>query len=171
MRVVCPFVPGFLHPLTSAALGLFAPQAEHVDVSANPSAYWRLLRRLWGEGVGWVNVEHDIEIRSDTIPQFEVCDRPWCVAPYNGGGIGQPGDPLLYESLGCARFSADLLGAVPDLMDRVGGHTDTLASKDWRRLDTLVAHHLRTAGVDCHVQAPVAHHHVYGGRCACGGTH
>lgn len=168
MRVVCPFTPGKRSLLTVGALARFAPDALYVNVAANPSAYWELLAELWRDGENFVIVEHDVEIHEGVIAGFKACREPWCLYPYFGPTLFD----VMTRSLGCTRFSSRLIETRPDLMDQVGGHTDNLAQKDWRRLDTLVCHYLGLAGHEPHVhEPPVLHHHVYDGRCACGTEH
>jgi hypothetical protein len=113
----------------------------------DPAAYHRLLAKLWSEGIGFLNIEHDVAIHSEVIPQLEACPEPWCLFPYSGGTA------LLYEGLGCVRFSTKLLRALPDVVA-------TLDCTMWWQLDYNLAGRLRAAGYAPHVhEPPVGHFH------------
>lgn len=151
-----------LHPKTEASLRLHAPEAELVQLSGAFDAYYHFLAAEWGSGVGWLNVEQDVEIHGSVLPEASSCVEPYCVWPYEGPGVGQPGDSLLYTSLGCTRFSSALLAAMPRLM------ADLLV-RDWWRLDCHIWPALQEAGWEPHLHWPaVTHHHIYGRRCSCG---
>lgn len=171
MRVICPYTT--IHPLTEAALTASAPSCERIWVGGSDYAYWQLLADLWAAGESFTIVEHDIEIGRGTLPAFEGCGELWCTFPYNGPAFGDGSDPLLYGSLGCTRFSAVLLAAVPEMMQLVGSIADGVPAGDWRRNDCLLLGHLRQAGFEPHVHWPaVAHHHMYPPYgCACGADH
>lgn len=169
MRIVCPYTlasdPGMergLHPLCEAALAAHAPDAEMLYLGTRHDSYRDLLADLWAAGDSFLLIEHDVEIHDRVIPELDACPEPWCSFPYP---VGSP-DGMIDSSLGCTRFTADLLAAVPDMIDR-------LPVRDWRRLDCELAPRLRQAGFVPHVHHPaVKHHHVYpapgGNRCACG---
>lgn len=169
MRIVVPYTlasdPGVergLHPLCERALARYAPEAEMFDLGNRPDAYHELLCEVWAAGEAFLVVEHDVEIHADVVPELEACPEPWCLYPY---GIGFPPRPCDC-ALGCTRFSADLIAAVPDLMR-------SLPCRDWRRQDCEISPRLRRDGFTPHVHVPpVRHHHVYPGPggpgCACG---
>jgi hypothetical protein len=133
--VICPYTPARLNRHTVAALEKYAPNARFVDVSGDPKDYYKLLAASWAEGKGFLVVEHDVEIHEDVIPQLEACTEPWCVFGYRAPDViteallsrtARP-DPetivrLLgrqfnvgwrYATLGCARFSGELLRELP----------------------------------------------------------
>lgn len=155
-----------LHPLAREGLLRHAPDAELVRLSRAHDAYYAFLAEEWASGVGFLNVEQDIELHADVLPQLEACDEPYCVFPYSGPlPIGPPGDPLLYNSLGCTRFSTDLLLTHPNLVAE-------LPVRDWRRLDCHIWPALHAAGHAPHFHWPVVkHHHVYSNGCSCGEVH
>lgn len=159
MKVVVPYVD--LHPLTLAALQRYAPDADLADIGKAYDAFWRFLAQLWDEGEGFLLVEHDIEIHAEVIPQLEGCPESWCVFPFPGAG-----GALLYGSLGCTRFSTELIAKVPNLMK-------DLCVRDWRRLDSEITPALERAGCTRHYhEPPVPHHHYRPERhqCDCGAS-
>ncbi len=159
MRVVCPYVEPKLHPLTLAALKRYAPDADLVDLGLAWDAYYLFLAQLWDEGEGFLIVEEDIEIHADVIPQLEACPEPWCLFGFPGAG-----GALLHGSLGCTRFSTELIAAVPDLMSK-------LPVRDWKRLDSEILPALLKRGYEQHIhEPPVPHHHYRPERrlCDCG---
>lgn len=122
---------------------------------------------MWEDGESFLNIEHDIEVHSEVFAQLLGCERcgmpaceePWCVFPFPGAGGG-----LLFRSLGCTRFGAEMMKAVPDLFS-------TLPVRDWRRLDTEIAYTLEQKGFHPHFHwPPVPHHHYRPERnqCDCG---
>jgi hypothetical protein len=140
---------------------------------ARDDAYWSLMCDVWAEGRSTLIVEHDVEIHSGVIPSLLVCREPWCVYPYNGPGVGQGGDPLLYRSLGCTRFSSAVMRDLPALVrDSARPDAVGVAMNSWRRLDIWIGDRMRDAGIEVHTHwPPVDHHHVYDGGCACGRFH
>lgn len=170
MRIICPFVRGDengvergLHPLTERALAQYAPDAEMHYLGTRHDAYRELLEEVWRDGEAFVIVEHDVEIAEGVIPDFEACPEPWCARPYV---VGSDPNGFIEASLGCTRFSAELIAAVPDAISG-------LPVRDWRRIDCELSPRLRQAGYAPHVHLPaVLHHHRYptggGWRCACG---
>lgn len=158
-----------IHPLAAAAFERYCPDGELADVSASNESYWQLLERLWRGGESFGIVEHDIEVTADAIAQAETCACPWGVSPYGG-----PGSAVLDQSLGCTRFSAQLLLAEPDAMSEVGSIDDAgpaVPLRDWRRIDARLYGVLRQREYLPCIHAGVRHHHVYQGTCACGGRH
>ena len=184
LRILVPYVgrnnevsqtedwPTGVHPRTHDALTAYAPDAEWVRLTSRVDAYYDLLAGAWADGQGFLLVEQDIEIHASVVPEARTCPEPWCTWPYPGPGFaGETGDPLLYESLGCVRFSSELLAAEPDLMDEVGGVSEGMPPRDWRRLDVTIAPRLRWRGYAAHRHWPaVVHHHRYSHGCSCGGT-
>lgn len=171
MRIVYTFTPPHgdhkPSPIAREALSRFAPNAEIYELGTHPDAYYTLFCQLWSEGEGWLNIEQDIEIHEDVVPGMEACAEPWCVAAYQGAGID--GDRYLYGSLGCTRFSTDLIAAHPQFMQNIAG-------RSWQQLDAHILPGLIGLGYTQHIhKPPVQHHHVrqYGGtlRCDCWGSH
>jgi hypothetical protein len=152
-----------LNPATSAALDRFAPEAEYVDVSASDDAYHALLARLWADGEGIVNVEQDVEIHADVLPQFEACPEPWCSFPYGTPHPLRPSDPTWMASLwsaqaiGCVRWSADVLREHPDVLETIPP-----GSRAWPTLDLHICAELQRRGIagpHRHGPPPVRHWH------------
>jgi hypothetical protein len=158
VRVVCPYTS--LHPLAEQALADYAPLADCLELH-EADDYYKLLCELWAAGEAFLVVEHDIEIHEGVLPALETCPEPWCLYGYGG----PTPEHLFIGSLGCTRFSAALLTAVPALMT-------ALPVRHWQRLDCEILPALRTAGFEPHVhEPPVLHHHVYNDCCACGKEH
>ena len=134
-----------------------------MDLGKGKERYFQFFHETWRAGETFLNIEQDIEIHAAVIPSMEKCPEPWCLYPYSGAI--SPGPPisnfLLKKSLGCTRFSAELLTAHPHLLDDV-------PSRDWQRLDAEVFPRLDWLGYTPHFHWPyVLHHHVYNGVCSC----
>jgi hypothetical protein len=68
-------------------------------------------------------------------------------------------DQPLAESLGCVRFSAELVRSEPYLMDRAARWSEGgLEPGHWRHLDTAVAVVLHDLGLLAHVHGPPVVH-------------
>jgi hypothetical protein len=88
---------------TKDALLAHAPSAEFVDTSDSTLRYWEEFRKRWTGEADLVNVEHDIIIHEDVMPQFEACDSLWCVFPYPFTAR------IAYtRAMGCTKYSAEL---------------------------------------------------------------
>jgi hypothetical protein len=132
-------------------------------VGTRHDAYRELLEEVWRDGESFLVVEHDIEIRGGLPEEMDACPEPLCAAPYV---VGSDPNGFVETSLGCTRFSAELIAAVPTAISG-------LPIRDWRRIDCELSPRLRTAGYVPHAHLPaVKHHHAYpapgGKRCACG---
>lgn len=171
LRVWCPYVS--LHPDTDRALWLFMPGTGRWRLRDGLEAYhwwwsseWGTSRRL---GAALALVEQDIVPHEGVLPAFRDCPEPWCVFPYPG-----PAGVMLTRSLGCVRWSHDLLTDEPDLPDVVGrmDDGDGIGPRDWRRLDARIAVELDRRGYTPHQHTPpVGHRHHYDPQnrpCLCG---
>ena len=109
--------------------------------------YGILLKRLWGEGEGFIIVEGDIAPWPTALKHLEECNRLWCGHNYPmalGGEVG--------GSLGCTKFADDLVQTYPDI-------TLNWDETHWRYLDGAVIGSIAfRTGTECHRhQPPVAH--------------
>jgi hypothetical protein len=148
IRIVCPYVE--LRDETKRALTAYAPQTEYVDTSADPFAYWRLLKDLWGAGSDFLLVEQDIEIHAQVVPELEACPELWCAFPYELA----PDNRTLTASLGCTRFRADLMHH--QQMECIAP-----GFRHWNGLDHWLLLDLYTRGHRPHLHFPeVLHHHT-----------
>jgi hypothetical protein len=144
MRVICPFAGG-IAPETRAALNASGYPWTAADVSADDTAYTRLLGDLWAAGEPFALVEHDIVPFPGSLAGLLGCPRDWCAFPYRLGGI-------VHAGLGCTRFSAALLREYPAAV------TETLAESapvhpagHWCSLDDRLTRVLVRAGAVRHV--------------------
>lgn len=151
---------------------IFLGQGASYSDSRDATRYCQLLTRLWARAESILLVEHDIEIRRGIVREAAECPEPWCAWPYQGMGWSGPGDALIYESLGCTKFSADLMRAEPDALLVAGALSQGLQAGDWRRMDVTILSTLRERGYLPHRHwPPVLHHHKYPEGCACGKEH
>lgn len=146
MRVICPHA-GPIAPETARALDASGFPWQPADVSGSGTSYTRLLDRLWAAGEPFAVVEHDIVPHPSAPAELEACDWPWCAFAYRLGGI-------VHAGLGCVRFSAELLAAVPDAVARTWQEsTDVHPPGHWCALDDRLSRVLREAGFAQHVHA------------------
>src|SRR5690242_16929872 len=87
--------------------------AEWVDVSGDKHAYRRTLAQWWTRGETFMVLEHDVVCRPDVVEQFESCPEPWCLFSYDNMCC-EPCREAWRNMLGCTRFRAELIAAVPD---------------------------------------------------------
>lgn len=151
MRVVVPYVD--LRPEVRVAIEADGREAEYVYVGGRPEAYHELLLRLWGEGRGWVNVEHDVVVRPGAIAELEACPEPWCGFAYSLGGY-------YGGTLGCTRFSDELVAGRPGVMPALDGLPfDGTPRRYWGRLDTRLQVVLEQhEGLRMHLHWPALDH-------------
>lgn len=127
VAVVVPFVPARLEPDTVAAVG---PGARLVDVSADDTAYWRLLRDLWAARRTFILVEHDIVPAAGVLDAMRACDHDWCGAEYPVGTIWG-----VFH--GCTRYGAAVIRRNPEAVRSIPEQ-----HRGWQSLDSLVIAYL-----------------------------
>ena len=148
MRAVCPYTK-VVEPVR-AALDTHCPGWQGVDVRASDAAYHRLLSALWAQGEDFVIVEHDIEVHSDVLSQFDACPEPWCVFRY-ALGRRPDGSSVYYDvGLGCVRFRARLLAEHPRPFAGLPGY-------HWAKVDADLQAALHPLHPHLHLP-PVTHH-------------
>lgn len=123
-----------------------------VRLGRGDDAYWRFWRRVWAAGRTVIVVEHDITPTPQALADLDGCGSPWCAQPYPYMGG-------LYRGLGCTRFTAALMAAVPDLWERVAKMSDaTHPPMHWCRLDAWATRVLTGDGWRrCEHHVPVGH--------------
>jgi hypothetical protein len=94
------------------------------NVSQSPLAYWGALRSWWRKAEAFATFEHDVVVRADVVEAFESCPENWCVFPYADMCCqDETGFSPCMESwrneLGCTRFRAEIIAAVPDALDGI----------------------------------------------------
>lgn len=147
-RVVVPHTAR--HPDTTVAL---PANAEWVYVASSSNAYYAALSRWWADGDTFLVVEHDVVCRPDVIAEAAECPEPWCIWGY---------DPYCHEecreawrnALGCTRFRAELMVAVPDALSSVPP-----SGWDWHNVCDGLGNNLRAAGFTHHWHGPPVRHH------------
>ena len=159
MRLIVPTASRGLQEDTVRSLIDAGADFEIVFLEDDPGAYTRLFVEMWSAGESWINVEHDMLIHDDVVPQFEKCPELWCGFSYT---VGDP--PYRLAALGCTRFRAELMAREPGLMHVVAADgTGGLPAGDWRRMDVRIQGELQTRGYTrCEAHLPdVKHLHRY----------
>lgn len=137
MKVIFPYTR------TDAKTMLALPlDAVLVPLPSPPDdkAYGRLLAAEWALGKGFINVEHDVVLRPDTIALLTACPFQWCTwaYPFHDPALA----PLVIsDRLGCVKFSETLVQAIPDVMILAAAIQYT--GRDWMTLDRRVVAVLR----------------------------
>jgi hypothetical protein len=157
MRVIFPYTADHLQIGALKALLKYWPSAESVDVSGSDTSYWELLDYLWDEGETFSIVEHDIEVKQNSLSELAQCPELWCVVPY-GYYLGQ------FSGLGCCKFDKKLLKEFPDALTMIAawseeytgdpGHTP----KHWCRLDGWLRIFLEDRGQSLHIHGGILRH-------------
>lgn len=86
-----------------------------IDVGAGPDAYYWALREIWARGESFALLEHDVVCRPDVIEAFEADPALWITCPYDTYCHSECREAWRNQ-LGCTRFRAELIEAVPDAM-------------------------------------------------------
>ncbi len=151
LRVVYPWT--LQRPEALAALA--EHRVERFYVGGHDDAYWRLLAWLWGRGGCLLIVEQDVVVGEGCLDVLEACEWPWCCAAIPRHN---PPHELLTHSLGCVRFSAEMVQAEPDAMAEAARFTNGLPPGHWCHLDVAVYETLTRRGYVPHVHyGPVIH--------------
>lgn len=139
------------HPATVAAV---PAEAVWVDVSGHRFDYWRLLVDWWWVGVDLAIVEHDVAPHAEVWDEFAACPEPWCYFRYSNF-TDENAAAWHWGILGCTRFRAALIDAVPfaarDVEERW---------RDWHYLSTGLGVILREAGFTPHMHGVIDHHRM-----------
>lgn len=155
LRIIYPYA-GERHPLTIAGA---PPEAEWFDVSSDPHAYHRLMVDVWADAIatnrGVVVIEHDIVCRPDIIQTFATDPDPWLMFPYRSICCF-PCMESWANSMGCTRYGADMIAAVPDAVSSITKPEHL----NWANLCDGIGGNLRDAGYSHSWRyASVVHHH------------
>jgi len=112
--------------------------------------YGRMFTERWQTGSGFILVEHDVVPWPGTLRQLVACIEEFCAFEYPAGG------PIVEEprsgwcvSLGCTKFSSDLVERIP--------YDIAWQNRAWDELDGAVFATLQNEA-DLHIHyPPVAH--------------
>ena len=157
IKVVVPFTQ--IAPGVAAALNRTGYTWWPADVSASDESYWMVLDELWSAGESFIIVEHDVLVRPSSLQELENCPHPWCgfeTAYFNGNHAG----------MGCVKFTAELIQAVPNALDLVANESGIdHPPRHWCRLDAWLQWFvLPQAGQRKHLHTPaLAHWRAYDG--------
>jgi hypothetical protein len=143
-----------VHPATVEA----APaDAVWVDVSTSTDAYFAALYDIWAAGDTFALLEHDVVCRPDVIRELEECPEPWCLYGYADICHRECMDAWR-NALGCTRFRAELIQAVPDAVASIPA-----GWREWTNLCDRLGERLRAAGFTHHFHEPwVGHRRMMG---------
>ena len=131
------------------------PDAVWIDVSCSALAYHHALSEIWAAGETFAVLEHDVLCRPDVIEVFEQCPEPWCAFGY-ADICHRECMEAWRNTLGCTRFRAECMEAVPDALEGLMGE-----HQDWHNVCDGLGWSLRAAGYTHHWHFPwVEHHHM-----------
>jgi hypothetical protein len=126
--------------------------ARWVNVAASNNAYWAAMAMWWKNGEMFMVLEHDVVCRPDIIAEFDACPEPWCAFGY--ANMCHPECMEAWRNLlGCTRFRAEIIAAVPDAVTSVDPKY-----YDWHNMCDGVGNNLRAAGFTHHWHYPPAEH-------------
>lgn len=112
----------------------------------NDDRYWRMLRDLWAAGRGFFVVEQDVLVWHGAIRQMHECEasRGWCTLPTVCHGR------RITTTLGCVRFSAQLIERNPGFWDDI--------EPTWFHLDAHFSDKMGWPYIKPHTHWPMAMH-------------
>ena len=148
-----PFPVYYPHTAVLPEIAEAAPvNATWVNVAASPLSYWAAMASWWERGETFAVVEHDVVARPDVFTSFEDCPEPWCL--YGYGNMCHPACQEAWRNqLGCTRFRAEIIAAVPDAVLGMEPHL-----RDWHNMCDGVGNALRAAGYTHHWHYPAIEH-------------
>ena len=154
MRIVVPYRPRMLFRRTyeaARASGLayefveLRNRDEPVDPDRYRPTYGELLADLWRGGSGFIVLEHDVVPYEGALEAITCCPEPWCGYSYRpNGGISS-----FFCNLGCTKFAAPMVQAVPDALD---------CEHPWTVSDAYLSQALTRAGYRPHRHTPDVEH-------------
>ena len=127
--------------------------AEWIDVSESPIAYWSALCDFW-QPWNLTVVEHDVQARPDIFTEFAECSEPWCYFHYSNH-TEENAAAWHWGILGCTRFRRELIEAAPNAVNDIEPR-----HRDWHYASTALGKNLRAAGFEPHVHGVVEHHRM-----------
>lgn len=165
-RVVVPYLPGHLHRRVPWGIAKNHHTFELRKVSKAPGSYRMLLEELFADmafsGEPLVIVEHDIELRSGVLADFDACPEPWCFhaypLKYSYEECVQDAGPV-FAPFGCTRFRPALSDALASLPECFTWNS----LPDHNGLDRALSGHLAEHGYVPHRHpGEMLHWHDYG---------
>lgn len=161
MRLFIPYVYGMLEPET-AAFGQ-RHDARFVDLTDDPTGYWRLFARLWETQQPFAICEHDIVPTDAQYRELRECAAAWCAFGYERLGA-------VTYSLGFTKF--DPASLAPQLRIDLPNMTQESREKfaaygippsvdsgiDWRVVDGTVWTFLQARGYNPHRHDSLVEH-------------
>lgn len=148
MKIYLPYAEGMLQPETEYSM-IGWPGEVHKEVMPDEYAYWRMIQRLWRDGIDFCLVEQDIAPTLEQLRELEDCGELFCSFAYLRESVET-------VALGLTRVRGKLCQDYPRLLEtevpnRVSfhecdgwlysriGHTGTVV----HRHDGLVKHYRR----------------------------
>lgn len=127
-------------------------EPDPVWVGADDAAYWRLIGERWTPDADLRLVEHDIVPGPGVLAELDACPNAWCAFAY----------PYLhgdYPGLGCCRFRASVMQALPSAIERAGiAPVGSHPARHWCTLDHSLRTVLQKAGfTQCVHEGNVVH--------------
>ncbi|MBU6427631.1 MAG: hypothetical protein KGR26_01345 [Cyanobacteria bacterium REEB65] len=150
-QVYIPFTQ--IKPGVREALEATGWRWREAFVGVDDEAYWGLMSHLWERRQPFIIVEHDVIVRPDTFDELSECsESPWCAFPI----------PYLqgqYAGMGCVRFGAEIMNAVPDALKKVAEmKNDRHEPKHWCTVDGFLRVVLHNARMTQHEHLPALGH-------------
>jgi hypothetical protein len=127
--------------------------AEWINVSESPIAYWSALCDYW-QPWNLTVVEHDVQARPNIFAEFDECEKPWCYFHYSNF-TEEDIEAWRWGILGCTRFRKELIEAAPSAVTDIEPR-----HRDWHYMSTGLGQNLRAAGFKPHIHSVVNHHRM-----------
>ena len=147
-RVLIPYTVRHL----TTELGVEGAKPTWVNVGKTPYDYWRVLCDWWVREE-LIVIEHDVQARPSIFDEFDSCPEPWCFFRYDNHSP-ENADAWRWATLGCTRFRAEIIKAVPDAVTGIEER-----HRDWHYLSTGLGIALRDAGFEPHMHESAVNHH------------
>lgn len=141
-----------LLPETEEAVFSSIDELDEIDwgnTSYSDTAYFELIRKHWEVGETFVLLEQDKTPDQGALRELHNCPRDWCTYPVP---MAHNGEPAPFVSLSCTKFSADLMAAMPNLMEQAKRLQPGLGrpAGHWDRLDAAMSGVLEARGAKPH---------------------
>lgn len=128
-----------------ATYGCIPPEVEvvPVEVTGNPWGYLEHLQSRWDEGLGFINLEHDVVPWPGAVQSLMACPRPWCFFGYLAdidfaANCAAP--------FGLVKFSSSFIASIPLVWERMLEQYQDCGSP-WRMCDIHLGDYTRERGI------------------------
>lgn len=129
---------------------------DYKYVGEDTRSYYRVLKKYWERGEGFILLEHDVYPWPGALQQMDECPEPWCAYQY----LYPPVAKTFVTGIGCMKFSSEAIASNPTMFDEANTIQERgEAALDWQNLDGWIVPELKKSlKRDTHIHTPPVVH-------------